>query len=160
MKERTFYNCKELLNFTAEEDSKLRIIQQSAFANSRIESLNLGQNICELLDGWCRYTNYLNEVKISQKNPNFLVLSNKMILGKSTSKNDVSNNFDVVYFAPRNIEETSIPSYVKKINSFAFSGCKNFNKILIPKNSKLEVFCDESFSFTAIDYLFIPKQIK
>ena len=52
-----------------------------------------------------------------------------LILSKSDPQ---SNNFDTLYFVSRETEKLDIPSFIKKINSYAISECDKLLNVTIP----------------------------
>ena len=177
--EGAFSGCNELCNIEISPDSELRRIEKNAFCGTKIESLFIPSKVCELEDGWCSETTSLNEVKIMLNNQHFKLIDDKLIIGKSDEKSD---EFDVVVFACRDIENVTIPSNVKKIAPFAFSEssiekvvipphvthicegaflfCEMLQNVEIPANSELQIIEKEAFSDVSIESIFIPKHVK
>lgn len=65
-------------------------------------------------------------ISLNNKNYKYLDEKHEIILGKS---NKSKEDFDVIVFASRNIQEAIIPSYIKRINSYAFQNSKIHNFI-------------------------------
>lgn len=81
-----FASCRNLQTVTIPENSELRSISSFAFSNSSINCLKISSYIEEFQEGWCFNTNNLSHISISSKNNNFIMLNEKMIIGK-TNKN-------------------------------------------------------------------------
>ena len=79
-------------------------------------------------------------MKFNSPNEHFKLLDNKIILGKSShqiSSKNVDESFDVIVFATRDIEKIKIPSYIRCIDSYAFSGCLNITQVSIENIFKI-----------------------
>ena len=126
------------------------------FSVSAIEEIYFPPSLKELKKGWCDGTETLNKIIISPLNDRFIFKENKYLLGKSDPNND---EFDILYFASRDIKEISIPSNIKIISSYAFSECKNLTKVEISPNSNLEIIESYAFSYTNITEIFIPPKV-
>ena len=154
-----------LFNITFEEQSILKTIKRSAFYKTGITELKLPGTVEKLEPGWCKYMNQLKEVSFTAPNHHFKVLDNKIILGKSkhifdSVLNEDDDTFDVLVFAPRDIVSAKIPSEIRFISSYAFSGCFNLDFVTFEKNSKLEEIQEESFTYSSIKHISIPKNVK
>ena len=96
------------------------------------------------------YTNYEND-----KN-NFIFYDEKFLIGKSNLESD---DFDVLYFARRDLEEAVIPSFIKVINSNAFEDCKTLKTVIFSEDSNLERIENNAFSKTLIQNISIPDKV-
>ena len=110
----------------------------------------------ELKEGWCYEATKLNKIIISPSNDQFIFKEDKYLLGKTNNNND---EFDILLFASRNIEEISIPSNIKIISSSAFYNCTNLTKIEIPSNSNLQTIESYAFSKSNIKEISIPSNV-
>ncbi|KAK8895682.1 hypothetical protein M9Y10_013566 [Tritrichomonas musculus] len=151
-----FFNCHILITIEILSNSNLKTIEKGAFFSSNIKEIYFPPNLKELKKGWCDGAGTLNKVIISPLNDRFIFKENKYLLGKSDPNND---EFDILYFASRDIKEISIPSNIKIISSYAFSGCKNLTKVEISPNSDLEIIESYAFSYTNITEIFIPPKV-
>ena len=105
-------------------NSQHKEIESFAFSVSPIEKLVLPSSVEVLNDGWS--TN-LNCIEVFQNgNENIMNYKDIFILGKSNLQND---EFDVLLFAQKNIEEVTIPSFVKCISKYSFAFCKELKKV-------------------------------
>lgn len=104
-----------------------------------IESLFIPSNLNDLQDGWCCGTSKLYNIKIIPNNNKYLMVDNKMILGKSDPSCEEYNN---LVFAKRNLQNIQIPSFTTKICSYAFSEC-SIEKIYI--TSCITYICEGAF---------------
>ena len=159
IEEKAFYDCQLLENVLFEEQSKLNIVKKSAFFSSKITELKLPHSIETLEPGWYQYMNQLYEVDFTHPNPHFKVLDNKVILRKSselnvTNNNDDDDGYDAICFVPRYLKIVTIPSHIKVIDSFAFSGCSNLEQVLFEEESKLEKISVESFSYSSLTEIY------
>lgn len=137
-------------------NSEVRTIYEDSFFLSEIESIFIPPSLIKLQDGWCRYTNKLTKITISESNDWFLISDNKLLLGKSEDEND---EFDILLFACKDIKEAQITSNIKIITSYSFFGCQQLTKVEIPLNSNLQKIGDYAFSETKITRIFIPSNV-
>lgn len=153
-----FDNCSQLRKIECSKNSKLRIIGKKAFSSSPISTLSILSCVEVFQEGWC--FNTVNLAKISiipAKKKNIFYFDNKFIIGK-TSLN--SNNFDLLIFAQRCIENAIIPSYISKISSYSFDKCTILETIEFSNNSKLKEIGNNAFSYTNIKNIKIPPKVK
>lgn len=87
-------------------------------------------SVCELEEGWCKWTERLTKVTIDPKNQYYMNCKEdeRLVIGKSDPKSDIYN---VLLFAPRDIINVTIPSYIKRIATAAFSH-SSIEKVFIP----------------------------
>lgn len=180
LKEHTFSDCESLTNVEIPSNSQLQTIKRSAFNFASIESLVIPSTVTDLQDGWCSGTVYLKKVTISPKNKNYIIVDEKMILGKSNPNNV---DFDVLHFVIRDVllKNVKIPSFVKIIgtsaferciiNSFtipsqvteiceiAFFWCVDLYQIEFEENSNLKKIGSESFQYSSIEKILIPSSV-
>ncbi|KAK8865144.1 hypothetical protein M9Y10_010678 [Tritrichomonas musculus] len=138
------------------DDSAVKRIYRGALSGMYIEELCFPASLKELKEGWCSFTNSLTKITVSPLNGQFLFNENKCLFGKSDPNKD---EFDVLLFASRDIEEVVIPSNIKIISSFAFEHCRILKKVVIPKNSNLETIGSNAFLNSSIEVIFIPPKI-
>ena len=107
-----FSNCSQLRQIVIEQDSKLQVIEEDAFSSSLIESLTIPSSVVDLQDGLCSYTSKLTKINMSQSNPRYRLLDNKMIIGKT---NIESNDYDCLVFV---FEMLKISIFLNLLNVF------------------------------------------
>ena len=146
IKKESFYGFKKLKSITFTKNSKLKIIEGEVFYNSSIHKLVLPSSIEKIDDDCFHFTSNLTEIDILPGNKIFKVIDNKYLVKKSQTK---SENYDVLLFARRDIENVIIPSYIKVINYGAFSHCQQMKSITFESNSSLELL--GSFSFDRVN---------
>lgn len=78
-----------------------------------------------------------------------------MIIGKSDS-----DNFDSFVFACRDVEEVTIPSYIKHIEPSSFQECSMIKSFSIPENSELQSIGKKAFFDSSIERFTIPKSVE
>lgn len=88
----------------------------------------------------------LNDIKASPKNKSFYYLDNKLLIGKSDPMSEI---YDVLLFARRDIEKAVIPSFIKKIGKYAFNCCNKLKEVKFTKDSQLEVIEEGAFSYSS-----------
>lgn len=160
-------------------DSELETIENCAFLNSLIEELFFPPKLIHLKNGWCRGTSNLISVKVMAKNPKFMTLNYSAIIGKSDTKSDI---YDTLMFVNRSATKVNLPSFIKKIGSYAFSeshiesieitehitkicegafsDCRRLCNVTFSENSHLGIIEKFAFSNTTISSIKIPKKIK
>ena len=173
-----FENCKNLTKIQFQPNSNLQTIKSKAFSLlnineifippkvskicedtfifSLIKAIYFPEGLKELEKGWCSETCYLTKILISPYNDQFIFKDGKYLLGKSDKSN---NEFDILLFASRDIEEISIPSNIKIISSNAFERCNNLTKVKFQPNSNLQTIESKAFSYSNINEIFIPSKV-
>ena len=157
--EESFKNNQRIYSIEFDQDSELRSISKSAFSNSSLQSIMIPSKVEALQKGWCYGTPQLNTIILSQVNMFYQYLDEKkqIIIGKSEPSSEI---FDTLIFAARNIKKAIIPSFIKHISSYSFSGCKFLSKISISENSELISIEKSAFSNSSLQEIFIPKSVK
>lgn len=155
--EKCFYQCHNLKSITINQNSKLKIIEKEAFSGTSINQISISENVQELKEGWCNNTKKLENIFVSPNNEHYLSIKNKIIVEKSVDI--MQNEFSVLTFACRDIENFTVPSYIKQINSFTFYDCLNLKSIQFSKNSELFLFGKSSLAFTSIESIVIPSSV-
>lgn len=153
--EKTFQKCKKLQIVSFDENSYLESIKKCAFSETPINTLFIPSKLAELQSGWCKKIDKLTNIIISKKNNNF-EWDNHILIGKS---NAFENSFDTLYYARSDIEKIRIPSFIKKISSYAFSNCQQLRKVDFSLCKELYIIDKKSFSNTMIKKLQIPSTV-
>lgn len=96
--------------------------------------IHISSDAVDLEEGWCCGTNKLTKIIILPSNGQLILKDDKYLLGKTNPRN---NEYDILLFASRNIEEVSIPSNIKILSSYSFYNCKNLAKVEIEPNYNL-----------------------
>lgn len=148
-----FYGCKNLKTIDVPSDSELQIIKKEAFYDSPLESLTIPSNFVKFCEEWGDGANQLNNIKIDNKNPLFLVYENKLIIGKSSIE---SKTYDEIVFCYKDNTEVTIPSSIKTILPYSFYRCKKLQKINFQNNSMLQTIGKFAFYESSITSITIP----
>lgn len=157
IKEKAFHQCKSLELIEIDNDhTELISIGQNAFLSTKISSFFFPQNLKNLENGWCNRVPNLNNISISPKNEYFISYQKEFILKKSNN----SNEFDVIVFANRNIQKAIIPSFITRIDSFAFSDCLNLNSIEFEKYSQLTSIGEYAFCLSSLTEFDVPSKVE
>lgn len=156
IEENTFSYCKKLKKIEFLEESELKTIKSEAFSDSRIEVLNLPSQVEKLEENWCSGASKLKVIKISRNKHLAIINNNKLLIGKSNIEND---QFDILYFACRDVVVAQIPSAIKRIGSCCFQNCKSLKNVQFPDDSKLEVIETSAFSCSSLESIKIPKHV-
>ena len=80
----------------------------------------------------------------------------EFLIGKSSLEQD---NFDVLVFSVRCIEDVKIPSFIEAIGSSAFFLCKNIKSIEFSKDSKLRIIKADAFCRASIKEMSLPSHV-
>ena len=154
--EYAFSNCIQLKDFEIPNDSELEVICKFAFNNTVIESLNIPSRLTNFCSDWCVGTPQLAIITVDPNNERYSSYNDKMIIGKSSLK---ASNYDDIIFCNRNVEEVTIPNFIKRITTGSFDRCNKLKEIVILKDSNLEVIEYLSFYNASIESLFIPSSL-
>lgn len=159
IQQEAFYCCSNLRKIEISEDSKLNEIDRGSFSKCSIENFFIPSNVRIIQEGCFNYSLNLKKVTLSLENKHFKYLDfeRKIIVGKS---NKNINDYDVIIFACREISNAFIPSFITRINQFAFSFCVNLNEVKFEKNSKLNSIGYCAFAFSMLKKISFPSQIK
>ena len=133
-----------------------RIIESGSFSSSSLEKLSLPKSIEKLEDGWNGYLSLKFGITIPQRNPYFQYYNNQLLVVQSTEEN--KNVFDSIIFVNRCIQKVEIPSFIRKICSFAFSRCKNLISINFSDDSNLCEIGNYAFYQSSILHAVIPRK--
>lgn len=154
--EDTFAGCKKLQKIEIPTNSELKEIEADAFADSTIESIVFPSSLVNLKEGWCNDTPKLTEIIIND-NQLYKIYDNTFVIGKSSILNE---NYDVLVFCFRDIENVTIPNFIEIIGSHAFDKCKQLKEVRIPDDSKLRIIEKYAFFCSSIKRIFIPHHVK
>lgn len=152
-----FYNCDKLKKVNFSTDSELKSIGSDSFVETSFESIFIPSKVTELKEGFCSGTPSLIEVSISPQNKNYSLIDETFIVGKS---NPESENYDLLLFACKDIEEATIPSFIKRICDYAFCRCNNLKSVTFSDDSELEEIGKYSFFSNDIKSITIPPSVK
>lgn len=139
-----FFGCQNFESVEFSENSKLKIIEENSFSDSSIVSLTIPSKVEDLKSNWCNNTPYFTQIFLSLKNENFLFYNDKMLIGKSQETKDT------LYYVKHDTVNITIPSFVRHISSYCFSGCKKLDTIEFSEDSKLVSIDDCSFYGSSI----------
>lgn len=149
-----FDSCLE--NIFIPKDSKLEIIGEQAFCNTEIKELFIPEHLKEIKYGSLINSKLIN-INISPNNKHFTNLLNDKNLVYKSDKNNGA--FDVLIWGKRNLTEIVIPSFVKKIDDFAFQFCYNLQKISFSDYSELKSLGNCSFASCKMSSISLPKNV-
>lgn len=137
-------------------NSELRSIGR-AFGKCPIESITIPASVSELQDRWCEELSAQTIIIISPNNPHFRLVDDKFIVGKS---NQNSDEYDILYFARRDITRATIPDNIKELAACCFNECTSLEQVEFSSNSKLTKIGIASFALSIINRITIPKHVK
>ncbi|KAK8837448.1 hypothetical protein M9Y10_036445 [Tritrichomonas musculus] len=152
-----FKKCENLKVIEFSENSKIFRLEKNCFNMDSLESITLPSRVVELENGWCEYLNKLNSIQIIvQAKKRIDIYANEFIIGKSSPSKSCLNS---IIIAARNIQRITIPSFIKRISSYAFYNCSALESVTFEDNSKLESIDQFAFSNTRIKSITIPKNV-
>ena len=151
-----FLICQNLKTVEIPMDSELQTIESDAFFGSPIEFLSIPTNLVNLEEGWCSGAEKLKRIEVSPYNPRYKSYGNELVIGKTSMDSD---NFDVLVFCNRIIENIKIPSFIKHIGPYAFNCCHMLRTVEIESNSELETIGKKAFSDSSIEFIKIPSSL-
>lgn len=153
----SFAYCELIEKVDFNEHSKIEVFESDLFANSSIKDLYIPSSVVELKSTWCYQTKKLKKVTISKDNSYFSYdNTNSFIIGKNQSD---KNDYTTLFFAPRDIKNVIIPSFVKQIASCAFNFCECIQKVEFSEDSKLKKIDRFAFACSSITEISIPKSV-
>ena len=138
------------------DNSQLSTIEEQSFFCSSIKDFKITEKVKVLQPGSFFAAVDLINVTISPKNPYFMIIDDKFLVGKSNLKSDI---FDVLYFARRDLTVAKVPSFITEISPFAFAGCKLLKTIEFENDSNLKKIGDYAFFMTIIESLWLPPHV-
>lgn len=154
----SFKRNYDLFSVKFPEDSSLLTIEKNSFSYSFLNSLFIPASVKELQEGWCNKTHYLKSISISPNNEYFKYDDEHQIIVRKLTKE--SENFDVLVFANRNIENANIPSTIKHIESYAFDQCNVLKEIKFPEDSELLSIGKKSICSYSLQFFYIPSKLE
>lgn len=153
--EDSFYFCKQIREITFADLSELQTIEKNAFSYSSLRYLQIPENAI-LQDGWCSDTAHLTSITINPKNRRYSSKDGRIIIGKSEIEKD---EYDILVFCVRSMENVNIPSSIEVISPNAFEYCKNLQQVAFSSLSKLRIIDDYSFFYSSIRSIIIPSSV-
>ena len=152
-----FSFCFELKEVEFEKNSEIKSLGDELFESSTFNVISFPDNLAELNERMLVAAGELVEIKIPPKKKKKIVFYEvKYLIGISNKKSDI---YDVLHFARRDIEEVTIPPFIRIISPFAFNGCQNLTKVEFSDDSKLQIICHYAFSDTPLESICIPKRV-
>lgn len=145
------------------EDSELSLIESGAFSSSSLKYLSLPSSIQKLEDGWNSYLSLDFELKMPPNNQYFQYYNDQFVIGRIFSEkneNESDQKFECIVYSSHNVKNVEIPSFIKQINSFAFSRCKKLNTIEFSDESNLQVIDSYGFYQSSLSNAIIPRKAK
>lgn len=152
----SFASCNHLKCIEFDENSELNMIQNDAFYHSSIELLQIPSKVTKIKEGWCDDVDNLKNIFVDKNNENFIFYEDNFLLGKS---NMLCDEFDVLLFARRNIIIAKIPSFIKRIASYAFCSCNSLVSAEFFEDSQLCSIDDYAFYNCSIFSISIPSHV-
>lgn len=151
-----FSICSNLQTIDFPENEEYCSIDDELFSFSAVQNISIPSYVEEFKESWCYEASKLINFTINPQNKNFMSYDDIFIIGKSNIESD---EFDVIFFARRDIEEATIPSFIKKIAPFAFYKCCLLQKVEFEQYSELEIIDKNAFSKTLIEKITIPPKV-
>ena len=153
-----FYANETVKNVSFEDDSKLRVIKESAFANTRLESLELPNSLEIVEKNACLYLD--NSNYNTKDGAQYLGNEDNPYLFLVSYGNSIDENCKIIgdsAYAWADIEELIIPDSVTYFAPYAFY-CATFGSITLSEN--IESISDSAFYQLNTESITIPKKVK
>ena len=158
---RAFRQATNLKNIEL-PDSVLRIEQYAFIGNKKIENITIGEKV-EYIHPEFKYSNYSGQVKISDKNPNYMIENNVLynknktelvavlyeIIGKYIVEDSVTKIGNYAFEEQQKMTEIKLPIKLKEISMRVFTYCIGLTEIYIPES----VTTIENSAFNGADNL-------
>ncbi len=140
-----FENCFALKDVAFEDNSKLVLIDKSAFASCNLQNISIPKNVVEIRD--CAFSlNYnLNLVTFDKDSVLKSIGEKTFIYNYSLSNISLPNsltNIGSFAFSETNLNEVTIPSSLTSFGEGAFASCNNLENIYVETNNKNYVSID------------------
>lgn len=152
--EGAFGLCHNLEKIEFSPNSNLTSIGPVAFYKSKIEYIIIPEKVSELKERWCYGIKENTKITVEKSNQFFKSVDDKYIVGKT------NNEYDVLYFVQRGIENFTIPNYIQKIETCCFSECNKLENIEISEDSKLKEIGKWAFYNLRIKSFSFPKKLE
>lgn len=153
-----FDSCSNLTKIEIPENSQLRTIGKEAFAWTPINYLYIPEFLDDFGEDWICSTTELKRVDISPHNKNMkFIKEDKLMIAKKSDPN--IDLYDNLIYANRNLFFAFIPSFIKIINTSAFSGCGNLELVGFGENSELTIIDKGAFSHSNLCKIVIPSKV-
>lgn len=151
-----FSECK-FKSFEYEENSMLETVGRKIFDESDISDIKIPPKLKYC--GNCMFGTIRTKVTVSilPGKKNFKKIDNFLIVCKS---NPDQEDFDVLLFADKKIENAIIPSTIKCIASNSFSFCNGLKRIQFSEDSQLNLIEKLAFAWSKIKSIEIPSKVK
>lgn len=152
----SFKSNSDIESISFPEDSQLLTIDEEAFDESSLNCLFIPSSVQELKESWCKRTKQLINISISPQNALFSYVDSNFIV---TVSDKLTQNYDTIVFARRDIETVTIPSNIKRIASDSFSYCQSLKSVKFSLNSEIASIGKSAFSYSSIESLSIPSNV-
>ncbi|KAK8898256.1 hypothetical protein M9Y10_000534 [Tritrichomonas musculus] len=133
-----FGRCKSLRKVIFGIDSKLKVINDSAFIETSIVQITIPQSVIQISKS--AFSNCKN-------------LRNVFFMDNSKLA-----NIEMKAFEYTSIREISIPSKVSIIDEYAFSNCRKLKKVKFDSNSEMKMIGKNAFEGTSITSFAFPSE--
>ncbi len=140
-----FEKCFVLKNVTFEDNSKLVLIDKSAFASCNLQNVSIPKNVVEIRDGAFSLNYNLNLVTFDKDSVLKSIGEKTFIYNYSLSNISLPNsltNIGSFAFSETNLNEVTIPSSLTSFGEGAFASCNNLENIYVETNNKNYVSID------------------
>ncbi|MGC7185986.1 leucine-rich repeat protein [Metamycoplasma hominis] len=141
-----FSGCQNLKEVILNEG--LERIGNDAFLNTNIKLVNIPNSIKILEDSAFDFS-MISHSLINSNNKNFEIKDNFFV---------DKNNKKMLAYLDKDATKVVIPTWIKEIGKYAFSGCKNLKEVIL--NEGLERIGNNAFSNANIESITIPGSVK
>lgn len=156
IEESSFFHCEKLNEIVFSSDSKLKTIEKKCFDCSSLEKIVIPSFVDDIKEGWCCGASNLTKIAVLPNNKRYSCINNTFIVGKS---DPLSDSYDVLLFARRDIKIAKIPSFITKIAPYAFDQCTQLQVVDFPDDSQLELIDKFAFNKSSLEKITIPSKV-
>ncbi|KAK8849967.1 hypothetical protein M9Y10_018560 [Tritrichomonas musculus] len=157
MGKRVFFRCISLETVNLEEGSELQSIGKSTFQGSNVDIFGIPEKLTDLQEGWCHGTDSLSTICVSPKNKKFIMINTIILAGK---RDENSEYYDTVMFVSHDVDEVTIPSFIKYFNPYSFAVTSYLLRINFTEDSNLLSIGANAFNSSALEQIQIPANVE
>lgn len=152
IQENSFLRNCSITSITFAKDSCLKLIEKNAFSNSQISNIYLPSSLTEIQEGCFNNNTHLKAITISPSNKHFSLSPDQCFL--------TENKTEKLILVCHQIQNATIPSFVKFISPNIFTDCKYLETINFSEDSQLKSIEKDVFSCQSLQTLTIPPSVE
>lgn len=143
--EGAFSNCTNLEKINLGDS--LSYIGVKAFEGTKIKDIYLGDSIFGVTGAFAGCTT-LENITISENNTSFFVENNALYFALTDIDGNLEGSYLEYFIATADVSAFTVPDHTVIIDSYAFYGCKQLDKVII--NSYVDIY-DSAFAYCGFE---------